>query len=412
MLTDLNKSWLLAVALTLCMGWGASAQEFMPFAPADLSTYGDGQTPNEGFFFTFDVLHWSISAPEKTAIGSPGLTRTVFEGSTVREETNSLDTGGYDAEFTDGQRFELGYVNGHHGWLFSAYKLTSQNQRITRGNVDVVFDDPPFGPFGLTRLEGFVDVNGDGFDDDLNFNLVFGRDGRDTTVPPDGEPDTPAPTDIGDIVFLPSRFDELQARNRTQFWSTEALYLLRTHQLHRGGYLEFTIGARYLNFRDQFDVLGFGGILDHSQWNTDAQNDIIGPQLGVRWARRNGRFGLSAEGRYMAGFNFQSIYQQGSLATNSFPGPANFPLSFGPTSFDHSVDSQVYSNFIELRLEASYQLTRALTLRIGWDGMYMDGIARASNMVNYTLPNMGILALANQQDVFVHGLTAGIEINR
>ena len=412
MLTDRKQSWVLAWALSMCMAWGANAQEFIPFSPADLSEYGSGPAPNEGYFFTFDVLHWSISAPEKTAIGSPGLTRIVQDGAGFREESNSLDTGSLSADFTDGQRFEVGYVNNHHGWLFSAYKLTSQTQRITRGNVDVVFDDPPFGPLGLTRMEGFTDVDGDGFDDDWNFNLVYGRDGIDTDVPPNGEPDQPFPTDFGDIQFLPMRFDEISARNRTQFWSTELLYLMRTHQFHGGGYMEFSLGARYLNFRDNFNVIGYGGLLDRSNWNTNVYNDIIGPQAGVRWTRRNGRLGLTAEGRYMAGFNFQAMRQQGTIGSNLTPGPANFPLSFAASSFNHAVHDEEFSNFIELRLEASYQLTRALTIRVGWDGMWMDGIARASNIVNYSLPHMGILAGNNKQDVFVHGVTAGVEINR
>ena len=36
--------------------------------------------PNEGYFFQFDVLYWSISAPKTTPIGSPGVTRTVYYG--------------------------------------------------------------------------------------------------------------------------------------------------------------------------------------------------------------------------------------------------------------------------------------------------------------------------------------------
>jgi len=44
--------------------------------------------------------------------------------------------------------------------------------------------------------------------------------------------------------------------------------------------------------------------------------------------------------------------------------------------------------------------------------MASDGIARSSNMINYTLPMMGINLDNNRQDLFIHGLNVGITINR
>lgn len=427
---DRKMSWLLACGLALLLTPAAAAQEieFQPFAPADLSPYGSGPPPNEGFFFTFDLLHWSISAPSQTTIGAPGLTRTVWDGGFLREETNSLTTGELSADFTSGQRFEVGFVRDRGGWLFGAFNLTSQTQRINRSHASVVFEDPPFGPLGLERLMGFIDIDGDGFDDDINFNSIFGRDGIDTDVPPDGEPDQPFATDFGDIVRLPVRFDDLQIRNRTQFHGVELMHVHRFPQTRKGAVWEMYFGARYLEFHDRFQVWGFGRepleddddeviglpttILADSRWNTSSRNNIVGPQIGVHWHQRTGRFLWNIDARYMAGANFQGITQGGTIGSELEPGPANAPLSFGRTTFNHSVHEREFSNIVDLRLNMAYQLTRAVSLRVGWTGMYMDGIARASNMIRYQLPDMGIRTDQNRQDVFVHGVNFGVEVNR
>jgi hypothetical protein len=54
-------------------------------------------------------------------------------------------------------------------------------------------------------------------------------------------------------------------------------------------------------------------------------------------------------------------------------------------------------------------------LQVGWSGLWVDGVARASNLVDYTFYEtqfMGIDAKDNRQSVFMHGVTFGIDINR
>lgn len=403
---------LTAIVMSLALAGTATAQDFQFFAPADLSEYGEGIQAKEGFFFTFDLLQWTITAPDSVTIGQNFTRNNVWQGGFFIDETSTLNTEPYSNSFTDGQRMELGYVRGHHGWLFGMFKLTSLNQYLDRGNTTVVFEDPPYGPLGLERIQGFVQSGDQDFDHDVNGNNVYGRDGIDTSVPLAGEPNQFFPTDFGDDVRLPMVFDMVTTKNRTQLWGTELMYTLRLNQMHRGGYFELDIGGRYLRFRDTFDVHGYGGILDKSFWFTDAQNNIIGPQVAARWFNQTGRITWSAEGRFLAGFNFQDLKQQGELASNLIPGGRDVPLTFGPTSFVHSLDENEWSPSVELRLQASYQLTRAIAIRVGWTGMWIDGIARASSLVNYTLPTMGLIPNQGTQDVFIQGVNAGIEINR
>jgi hypothetical protein len=44
--------------------------------------------------------------------------------------------------------------------------------------------------------------------------------------------------------------------------------------------------------------------------------------------------------------------------------------------------------------------------------MWLDGIARASSMINYTVPAMGINMADNREGVLLNGLTLGFDVNR
>ena len=42
-----------------------------PFAPPELSTYGNGPSLNYGWYFQYDRLYWTISQPKYSEIGVP-----------------------------------------------------------------------------------------------------------------------------------------------------------------------------------------------------------------------------------------------------------------------------------------------------------------------------------------------------
>jgi len=43
--------------------------------------------------------------------------------------------------------------------------------------------------------------------------------------------------------------------------------------------------------------------------------------------------------------------------------------------------------------------------------MWVDAIARPSNMIVYEVPGMGINPAHNRQDVFVNGVNWGVDVN-
>ena len=94
------------------------------------------------------------------------------------------------------------------------------------------------------------------------------------------------------------------------------------------------------------------------------------------------------------------------------PGEEFEPLLMGPTYFNSIRHIDEWSPVAELRAELRFQVTRSVSLRAGWTGTWVDGIARPSNMVNYEVAYMGINGNGNRQDVFINGLTLGIDVNR
>ncbi len=220
------------------------------------------------------------------------------------------------------------------------------------------------------------------------------------------------------IKPLPLTFDTLLVQDNVSTWSVELNYMGRSEQLHNGGFFEWFVGPRYMEFDDTFVVIGTGGILDASFWSTKAQNHIIGGQLGARYFQKRGRWMLSGEGRFLAGLNCQNIHQTGRLGSQlTPPGGTGEPLVMGPTNISNTAYIHQWTPGVELRLDFRYQITRSVSFRAGWTGIFLDNMARASSMIDYTLnPNenfyMGILRDQNRQTVFMNGVTIGIDVNR
>ncbi len=450
MLLTRTKVWLTTWVLTLLMGSSVLAQgvqDMTLFAPADLSTYGGGIRPREGLFFNFDYLYWGATVPDRTSIGDAELGKsgvTVFIGPSAEEsytEFNSTNTGFIKTKFAGGQRFEIGNIKEHHGWLLGGFQMQMAAQTLIVRDSHVLFQDT-LAASGTGFLEGFVDENG-----------AFTVDGH--------------------YPRLPTVFNYLKARHEIQPWGMEFNYLYRTHPGHHGGIFEFMLGVRYLDVRDAFRVYGLdapptnptlassggsststsvttvqqgvpttggndntggGGtdiigrtngvpaapvawidqpnILADSYWNTVVDNQMVGPQIGLRHFQTWGRWTLVTEGRFCAALNSQNYSQDGLIGSKLHPGEDGLPLIAQATSFTHSAHRYEFSPISELRVEALLEITKTISIGAGWNGMYMGNIARAANSIRYEVPYMGIRTDNNQQDLFMNGLNLKLIINR
>lgn len=441
-------TWLLACAMLLACGSGllADEEELLgefdhPFGYSDPYPYRGYHLPNTGYFFNFDQLYWGFSKPDWTQIGQEGLHPLVAEAGGYHYANNSMDTSWLGTDFTHGQRFEGGHQCQHWGWVLSGFALRSQTQQQAAGDVEVVFNDvyqqiPNNGPIGFLEAfifrqpphQGYVFP---GVDDDLNGNLLYGRyfdgNGDNTIDPTDGEDQLPEPLwDLGDLRRIAVTFDEVVVWNRTSMWSIELMPKYRFDQTHHHGNWEIMGGVRYLNFKDRFRFQGWGGVFDDSVWDTNAINNLVGPQVGLHWFRRHGRLEFGVEGRFTAAWNFQSVRQYTRLAAAA-PDYVGSPIDVNgtllnniaslpiveviPRTFTHGFHSAVFTPVGELRVNVGYNLTKAITVRAGWTGIVMGNIARASDMVLYSLPGLGIRTDTNKQDVFIQGYNIGFELN-
>ncbi len=373
-----------------------------PFAAADLSTWGSPHIePHEGYFFSFDGMYWGIPAPRTARIGAPGFKNVAtgvlevivdadnqFPEAVTFAETSTEDTSGLNMDFEAAQRFEFGRVEDGAGWLVSIFRWGPGEQDYLSPNANVLFDDP--------------------IDPDTGHGLIYGAIGS-------GELITGG-TDLGVVSLfgnLPTVFTQIAVHNEIDVWGVEANYLRRNLTCHNGGNVELFLGARYLEFNETFGVIATGGVLDaNTRWETDANNHIIGPQVGARYFKQQGRWIVSTEGRFMAGLNRQNIYQFGSFGYTGTPGSIQKPLAWLGAEYSHRATLDEFSPLVELRFDLRYVITRAIDFRVGWTGFWVDGIARPNGMTHYAVPDMGIDTTANKQGVFVNGVTIGFDVNR
>jgi hypothetical protein len=194
------------------------------------------------------------------------------------------------------------------------------------------------------------------------------------------------------------------------------------------------VGGRYLEFNDHF---GFqagdnpagvavntpaSSYLAGSSWDTEADNHIIGPEIGLRYFKKQGRWMFSTESRFAAGINCQNFHQYVDMGPelNPNPSPAGAPrpsppfqpLALSATTTTNSAYVTEFSPIVELRVEGRYQITQAISFHAGWTGMFIDNIARASSVINYQIPGLGIDTTQNREPLFINGLTLGFDINR
>jgi hypothetical protein len=378
-------------------------------------------------------------------------------------QNNALDTSVFQSDFTSGGRFEFGRMNGDRGWLVSSFNLGTQTQSTSTTDVSINFANTPVGfvdtqgpnivpgpgTFGNTAFQG------DGYDDDLDGDGVYGRNGRDRGTqagavfnpPADGIPDREnpgsldIPIDWDDAVRLPTVYSNLHVENKTGVYGVEAMRLWRLDWSPRGGVWELFGGLRYLDIDDTFSVTGTVDNLNpiyamnplgDTRFSTNAVNHILGGQVGARWSKQTDRWQMSIETRFFAAANFQNVRQSGTFGSNNntvvptddgtgtgtFVTPAFVPFRDEvvnmqlPHTFSSSFNGTTFTPAGELRFNLKYQVFRKVYLQLGYTALYAGGIARASNMVVYRLPGLGINSANNDSGLFMNGVNFGIVINR
>ncbi|MEN0110906.1 MAG: BBP7 family outer membrane beta-barrel protein, partial [Planctomycetota bacterium] len=208
-------------------------------------------------------------------------------------------------------------------------------------------------------------------------------------------------------------FDEVTIRNTTEIDGVE---LMRTHQLStrhkleqgRWDDLRLSYGVRFMSLDDEFFFQGLGSILGRTTVETNIENQIVGPQLGLQWIRRDGPWDFVVEGRGTLGYNIVDVDQYGIFGEEAIPGALNRSATARTTT---SVDGASFNEFSplgELRAQLRYRLAEAVTLQAGYTAKYVGKIHRGGISTAWNAPDFGIDD--STSDIFINGFNIGVEL--
>jgi hypothetical protein len=219
--------------------------------------------------------------------------------------------------------------------------------------------------------------------------------------------------DFDDLHKFNIFFDQVTVQNRTQTDGVELMWshdFTNTHHMakHKNNTVTIGWGARFLRLYDQFDVNALGSILGDSFWSTSFTNNIVGPQVALRWVNERQRWRIQTDARFMAGYNVANWDQVGLMGTELIPGALNRLLYARPTAFSHERHEGEFAPVGELRVAASYHITSGFALNFGYTGTVVAGMRRAATSVHYNLPDMGYVD-AGTQEVLINGFDLGVE---
>ncbi|MGV3484733.1 MAG: hypothetical protein ACO1RT_09975 [Planctomycetaceae bacterium] len=341
---------------------------FEPIYQADFDDMKPKKRANRGWFGTYDRLNLYMSRPEQE------------QGNT------KLDS-------SWGDRYDVGFMlEEDNGWLMSYMGIDGPNQydgfdreRLNRLNIDQLTGDADFPaqPFGLSYPAS--DRNNPGF----NTRFVAVRN----------------------------------SENVVNFNNFELNKTWRLEPYHYGGMLEPMVGVRYMSFDDLYQRMDYDAGLFSDPSNalvpgaaeivttiqSQAENDMIGGQLGFRYFKFQDRFRYSAELRVFSMANFQCNRLQTTQETTYYGGTT---VAVGDDVQGYFIDktrpvyerNEEFAFGFDIRGEVSYQITRMIELRGGFQVIDIaQGLWRG---------RLGDPAVRTDQQALMAGATFGVALNR
>jgi hypothetical protein len=442
------------------------------FSPVDFDFSNEPIGQGNGYMFRYDKLSWAATS-ERNIIGDPdviefseiivpdalALAFNITTGALPNQGyqiINGIQNSAPKASFAWGERYELGLRDGTTDWTVGILDGPAHNssdtfgtgpQQSGFGSIHVNFNTPEdfllgFRDYwGTGEDAGFFIVptatlngpggDGDGFADDLDgdgaegaANFIVQDINGDGTI--DDDEVVGIAVDLDDLHRFNVTFDLLNVRNKTE---SQGVELMKTHHLnnrhlqkqHQNHHFEFGYGVRFLKLQDEFSLDGTSPLLGTAFINTQVENQIVGPQIRAKWSAQRGRWNLGVDTRFMFGFNATDLSQRGSIGLDDvddtgvvvnpglIPGALNRLLSGQPTTFSYGRREDEFAPVVEFRANTSYQLTRALGARLGYSAIFVDNISRASQVTEYSLPDMGIKE-GGQQYILINGVDFGFEV--
>lgn len=182
--------------------------------------------------------------------------------------------------------------------------------------------------------------------------------------------------------------------NRSQVENAEfnALFRLNTYDPYVG--LHWILGARYINFADQFTLTGVDDLnstVERLDYHTT--NNLVGGQTGLLFTHGWDRF------QWETGVKFGlmgNIYHQ--HGTDAASDPGGVPAGFAP--YDGVNNGSGVSALFEFSLAARFRLAKSVWFRLGYQFYDVTGLALAPRQLR---------GFGHGGNVFFDGLSLGLQ---
>lgn len=156
-------------------------------------------------------------------------------------------------------------------------------------------------------------------------------------------------------------------------------------------------GFRYFNLDEQFDLHSLGQSGGSSDLRVNTANNLFGGQLGATMNRQWGVFGLEVLGEVGI---FGNDSQQRTFMTD---------LDSTSVLRDAYNRGGQVAFVGEIGINGTIQFTRSLYARIGYDLIWAEGLARATDQLDFTNTASSSTGLVNDGGAFFHGFNVGVE---
>ena len=416
--------------------------DFQLFAPPDLQDYAVRPDPREGIFFTYDRTYWGLTpAQSRPILNDFFIPVQPLSPFAVAQQNNNLIQAGYPSSglyifgsdplrldlntnwmrtnMSWGNRFEGGWMYDDYGMMFNYYNSGLQAQDFVTTNSFAV--NSPFTTFTQQVAQGGTGLVGGG-------NPIVVTTITSTSPPPDH------------IIH-----QNLTQRNLTELQSGGFSWIVRRNLSSAGSgqlnLLRFSLGPKWMSVADRYSITytsqqesfingcpqGDFCPLQNGGWDTSSYNNIVGPEFGLNYQVERGRWTFETDLRFVAGMNWQNTLYRGSnfpaalgadyfrttytFANSSTTGGSSNttqnvgvgapPLfvqiyGVGQTNATNAAEHNfVFSPLGEWRLRGRYRVSQAISLNVGYTGMWLAGITRASTNTEFKADQKPVL-LATQ----------------
>jgi hypothetical protein len=199
---------------------------------------------------------------------------------------------------------------------------------------------------------------------------------------------------IGFTTFDYFRADSMLLQMTTNIHNGEVNYVCQTEVTG----LEWLAGFRYMNFREKFSIHSTDSNSGDSDYRVKVDNNLFGGQIGTRFRLESGFLGLELTGK-------AGVFGNG-ITLDSFLGDFNNTQVLR----DFRVERDNVAFIGEASLTGLFMITENVYLRSGYTVMWIEGIGRASDQLDFNDTPTAGMEIRKNGGAFVHGAHAGLEI--